>query len=250
MFCKQCGKSIPDNSKFCQHCGADQEIGSPDSNQNGEQNIHSVFSKKFINIYSVFSKKFINIHSVFSKKFIFGTVVSFLVTTAGIVTVFFPSLLNLEKNSIKELSITIDTQSDANILYKFLTDNKNKIVSLDIKYSPKKIQASNYEDKSFFKREYFSQIPVIASTFFCNNDSAELDDSDRYFKICDIYTNVSLNKIKTDDYFRLYGCYEQPNVYNCTIYSHLDVSVFALTIIVADLLDCPKNCSIVCPSFS
>ena len=58
MFCKQCGKSIPDNSKFCQHCGADQEIGSPDSNQNGEQNIHSVFSKKFINIYSVFSKKY------------------------------------------------------------------------------------------------------------------------------------------------------------------------------------------------
>ena len=214
MFCKQCGKSIPDNSKFCQHCGADQEIGSPDSNQNGEQNIHSVFSKKFINIYSVFSKKFINIHSVFSKKFIFGTVVSFLVTTAGIVTVFFPSLLNLEKNSIKELSITIDTQSDANILYKFLTDNKNKIVSLDIKYSPKKIQASNYEDKSFFKREYFSQIPVIASTFFCNNDSAELDDSDRYFKICDIYTNVLLNKIEYD--FNLFGCYEQPNVYNCT----------------------------------
>ena len=159
MFCKQCGKSIPDNSKFCQHCGADQvTVVSPSltvSNQNGEQNIHSVFSKKFINIYSVFSKKFINIHSVFSKKFIFGTVVSFLVTTAGIVTVFFPSLLNLEKNSIKELSITIDTQSDANILYKFLTDNKNKIVSLDIKYSPKKIQASNYEDKSFLRENIF-----------------------------------------------------------------------------------------------
>ena len=148
MFCKQCGKSIPDNSKFCQHCGADQvTVVSPSltvSNQNGEQNIHSVFSKKFINI-----------HSVFSKKFIFGTVVSFLVTTAGIVTVFFPSLLNLEKNSIKELSITIDTQSDANILYKFLTDNKNKIVSLDIKYSPKKIQASNYEDKSFLRENIF-----------------------------------------------------------------------------------------------
>ena len=112
MFCKQCGKSIPDNSKFCQHCGADQvTVVSPSltvSNQNGEQNIHSVFSKKFINIYSVFSKKFINIHSVFSKKFIFGTVVSFLVTTAGIVTVFFPSLLNLEKSDYK-IDMAIDT---------------------------------------------------------------------------------------------------------------------------------------------
>ena len=106
MFCKQCGKSIPDNSKFCQHCGADQEIGSPDSNQNGEQNIHSVFSKKFINI-----------HSVFSKKFIFGTVVSFLVTTAGIVTVFFPSLLNLEKSDYK-IDMTIDTFWHVSIVHK------------------------------------------------------------------------------------------------------------------------------------
>ena len=132
MFCKQCGKSIPDNSKFCQHCGADQvTVVSPSltvSNQNGEQNIHSVFSKKFINIYSVFSKKFINIysvfskkfiniHSVFSKKFIFGTVVSFLVTTAGIVTVFFPSLLNLEKSDYK-IDMAIDTFWHESIVHK------------------------------------------------------------------------------------------------------------------------------------
>ena len=110
MFCKQCGKSIPDNSKFCQHCGADQvTVVSPSltvSNQNGEQNIHSVFSKKFINI-----------HSVFSKKFIFGTVVSFLVTTAGIVTVFFPSLLNLEKSDYK-IDMAIDTFWHESIVHK------------------------------------------------------------------------------------------------------------------------------------
>ena len=99
MFCKQCGKSIPDNSKFCQHCGADQvTVVSPSltvSNQNGEQNIHSVFSKKFI----------------------FGTVVSFLVTTAGIVTVFFPSLLNLEKSDYK-IDMAIDTFWHESIVHK------------------------------------------------------------------------------------------------------------------------------------
>jgi uncharacterized membrane protein YvbJ len=52
MFCKQCGKSIPDNSKFCQHCGADQvTVVSPSltvSNQNCEQKNHTISSKKII----------------------------------------------------------------------------------------------------------------------------------------------------------------------------------------------------------
>ena len=194
MFCKQCGKSIPDNSKFCQHCGADQvTVVSPSltvSNQNCEQKSHTISSKKII----------------------IGSVTSFIISVAGIVAVFFPSLLNLEKKSIKELSITINTQSDANVLYKFLTDNKNKIVNLNIKYSPRKIQASNYENKSFFKNEYFSKTPIISSSYFCNRDSIELDDSDRHFSLCDFYTKELFNKIENNFDTE---CYESPNVYNC-----------------------------------
>ncbi len=29
MFCSNCGKQIPDNTKFCNHCGAQQSSGSP-----------------------------------------------------------------------------------------------------------------------------------------------------------------------------------------------------------------------------
>lgn len=29
MFCKQCGKEIPDNSNFCTHCGASQAVAEP-----------------------------------------------------------------------------------------------------------------------------------------------------------------------------------------------------------------------------
>lgn len=29
MYCIECGSQIPDNSKFCQHCGKPQNIGEP-----------------------------------------------------------------------------------------------------------------------------------------------------------------------------------------------------------------------------
>ena len=38
MFCKNCGKEIADNAKFCEHCGAQLEVAEPienDENQGG-----------------------------------------------------------------------------------------------------------------------------------------------------------------------------------------------------------------------
>ena len=38
MYCRHCGKEIPDDSKFCQYCGGKQEIENPTNNSiSGEQ---------------------------------------------------------------------------------------------------------------------------------------------------------------------------------------------------------------------
>ena len=126
MYCKNCGKNIPDGSGFCPHCGTNQNSV---SNAN-QQMANSSNSQS----------------GIFQKKIIIGSVIGFMASAIGVVGVFFPSLLNIEKKKIQELAITINEQKDANSLYEFLKDNENKIVQLDIKYSPKKIQNSDYRD--------------------------------------------------------------------------------------------------------
>ena len=126
MYCKNCGKNIPDGSGFCPHCGTNQNSV---SNAN-QQMANSSNSQS----------------GIFQKKIIIGSVIGFMASAIGVVSVFFPSLLNIEKKKIQELAITINEQKDANSLYEFLKDNENKIVQLDIKYSPKKIQNSDYRD--------------------------------------------------------------------------------------------------------
>lgn len=135
MYCKNCGKKIPDGSGFCQHCGTNQNAV---SNAN-RQIVGSNKSRS----------------GIFQKKIIIGSIVGFIASAIGIVGVFFPSLLNIEKKKIQELSVIINEQKDANNLYKFLKDNENKIVQLDIKYSPKKIQNSDYREswrENIFKK--------------------------------------------------------------------------------------------------
>ena len=115
MFCKNCGKELPDDSRFCQACGTSQEVNSNSSIADTR-----------------------GIGRFFVKKIFIGSIVSFVVGVIGVFAIFFPSLFNLEKKKIQEFSITIKSQKDANELYNFLKTNNNKIVSLDIKYSPKK----------------------------------------------------------------------------------------------------------------
>lgn len=126
MYCKNCGKNIPEGSGFCPHCGTNQN-----SVSNANQQIASSSNSQ---------------SGIFQKKIIIGSVLGFIASAIGIVSVFFPSLLNIEKKKIQELPITINDQKDANNLYKFLKANENKIVHLDIKYSPKKIQNSDYRE--------------------------------------------------------------------------------------------------------
>lgn len=71
---------------------------------------------------------------IFEKKVIIGSITSFVFTAIGIIAIFFPDLFNLQKDKIKEFSILLYDQEDAQKLYKFLGDNLDKAVTLDIGY--------------------------------------------------------------------------------------------------------------------
>lgn len=49
----------------------------------------------------------------FEKKVIIGSLFSFLATAVGIIAVFFPDLLNLQKEKIEKLTLDIFTAQDA-----------------------------------------------------------------------------------------------------------------------------------------
>lgn len=59
---------------------------------------------------------------IFEKKVIIGSVVSFIATAVGIVAVFFPDLLNLQKEKIKNLKIDLVTQNDIDKFKSFLNE--------------------------------------------------------------------------------------------------------------------------------
>ena len=41
MFCKECGKELPDNAKFCNYCGADQTIAEAGNQQVYQESVNS-----------------------------------------------------------------------------------------------------------------------------------------------------------------------------------------------------------------
>lgn len=173
MFCRNCGKELPDDSRFCHACGTSREVNSNSSIQTR------------------------GIGRFFVKKIFIGSIVSFVVGAIGVTAIFFPSLFNLEKKKIQEFSITIKSQKDANELYNFLKTNKNKIVSLDIKYSPKKIQASNYVDpnrKEDNPNDFYQPIKTIVTY-------SEIEDNNggTLIKLYDAYTNELVKTIKDDN---------------------------------------------------
>lgn len=57
---------------------------------------------------------------IFEKKVIIGSVVSFIATAVGIVAVFFPDLLNLQKEKIQSFSSSISNKEEAKKLADFL----------------------------------------------------------------------------------------------------------------------------------
>ncbi len=119
MYCKNCGKELPENAKFCPKCGAEQEA----------------VSKK---------------NKLFQAKIIIGSISSFGIAIIGCIAIFFPSLFNLEVKSIEEFSSSVDSIDDAVKLKNFLEKNQGKTVKLDIKYSPKLLDATPVEDTDLY----------------------------------------------------------------------------------------------------
>lgn len=73
----------------------------------------------------------------FEKKVIIGSLFSFLATVVGIIAVFFPDLLNLQKEKVEKLTLDIFTYQDAQKLNEFLSKRAEdeKLFELDIIYS-------------------------------------------------------------------------------------------------------------------
>ena len=75
--------------------------------------------------------------AIFEKKVIIGSVAGFIASAVGLIAVFFPSVFNLEKQSIKKYSIELKTQKDSKELYDILKNNSGKIIELEIFYTEK-----------------------------------------------------------------------------------------------------------------
>jgi hypothetical protein len=117
MFCKHCGNQVSDNALFCDKCGA--KINDNGTSTSDPEN------------------------KIFSKKIYIGSIVSFIVGAIGIGAIFFPTLFNLEKTSIKEFNSDLDTIDQALNFREFLDNNQGRTVKLNLRYSPKAVGAKN-----------------------------------------------------------------------------------------------------------
>lgn len=74
-------------------------------------------------------------NKIFQPKVIIGSIASFLVAALGIIAVFFPNLLNLERSSMSEGQFLLsDDEKTHKKLWQFLEDNQGKVVKLEIAY--------------------------------------------------------------------------------------------------------------------
>lgn len=182
MFCHKCGKELPEGSKFCPSCGAQQQI--------------------VVTAQQDYCNQSVKKKSHPTVKILIGTVASIAISVISIIAIFFPSFLNFEKKSIQEFSLNINSQKDANKLHDFLVENRHKIVKLDLQYSPKKIQASNYVDTargidftSVYQQDTIPGLEPWGRGAVVTYPVINENKIDLY----DIYTNELLQKVKLED---------------------------------------------------
>lgn len=88
----------------------------------------------------------------FEPKIIIGSVFGFIASLIGLIAIFFPSIFNLEKESIKELTISLDNNNNFLKLYTFLNENQGKFVRLSLVYKEtNRRYAIEYTD--FFEKD-------------------------------------------------------------------------------------------------
>jgi hypothetical protein len=61
-----------------------------------------------------------------------GSLFGAFASIVGVVTIFFPDALNLQKNTIDSLELEISSRADADTLYKFLEERPGKLVQLEV----------------------------------------------------------------------------------------------------------------------
>ncbi|MDO4697901.1 MAG: hypothetical protein Q4A60_04400 [Pasteurellaceae bacterium] len=71
---------------------------------------------------------------IFQKKIIIGSIMSFIATAVGIIAVFFPDLLNLQKERIETIVLDVISEEDVEKVNKFLSNRvqDDKFFELDL----------------------------------------------------------------------------------------------------------------------
>ncbi len=98
-------------------------------------------------------------NKIFQPKVIIGSITSFIVAAVGIIAVFFPSVFNLEKSSIKEKTMFLHTPESADELFKFLKDNLDEIVKINIIHC----SGENFGSSETYGETYFGKPKPNAS---------------------------------------------------------------------------------------
>lgn len=105
---------------------------------------------------------------IFQPKVIIGSITSFVVAAVGIIAVFFPNLLNLEKSSMSEGQFVLsdDTKTHKK-LWEFLESNQGKVVQLEIAYCAD-FERMTFETKNVEQKAYyaFRAIDFIPKWYF------------------------------------------------------------------------------------
>ena len=189
MFCHKCGNELPDGSKFCPSCGAQQisqNLQQDHNNQSGKRTSH------------------------LTVKIIIGTVMSVVISIISIIAVFFPNLLNFEKQKFGEIEMEIKEPKDAKKLYDFLMQNDKKIIKMKLSYFPQRYLNGDYTRN---KNEKYGLMYVECPSE--NNDSYETCSYEYLNKTNKNFTN---NKMffTVDPHLEFFDASSGAELYNLT----------------------------------
>ena len=143
------------------------------------------------------------------KKVIVGSITSFIITAVGIAAVFFPDLLNLQKEKILSLTVDLDTQKDIEKFENFLNARvkDNKIFKLDVC-----MPEFAWVDNKWLGEGYFSDgrepsANQAKNISHSNEYDFGKDSKNNSFRVCIASNNNDL------DYYYSGWCDEEPGYY-------------------------------------
>lgn len=112
----------------------------------------------------------------FEPKIIIGSVFGFIASAIGLIAVFFPSIFNLERQTIHEINIKLDSNNSYNDLYNFLLNNQGKIVKIVLTYKENNRKYA-IEYKDFFSNDKNNIIDPIKENIIPSYGLADINDN-------------------------------------------------------------------------